>query len=63
MLAATGLGWTLLPHSMLDADVVRLNVKGLDLHRTLGITTHGGRTLSNAPAAMISACDEVAAPL
>ena len=62
MLAATGLGWTLLPRSMLDTDLVLLDVEGLTLHRTLGIATHGKHTLSNAARAMIAACEEVANP-
>ena len=62
MLAATGLGWTLLPRSMLDADLVLLEVEGLALQRTLGIATHRRHTLSNAARAMITACEEVANP-
>lgn len=56
MLAATGLGWTLLPRSMLDSDLVLLKIPGLEIHRTLGIATHSNHTLSNAAAAMIDAC-------
>ena len=56
MLAATGLGWTLLPRTMLDAELAVLTVQGFALQRTLGIATHAGRTLSNAARAMIAAC-------
>ena len=56
LLAVTGLGWTLLPRTMLDDDLKVLRVKGLALTRTLGIATHARRTLSNAARAMIEAC-------
>ena len=56
MLAATGLGWTLLPRTMIDRDLHVLAVKGLALRRWLGIATHTRRTLSNAARAMIEAC-------
>ncbi len=57
MLAATGLGWTLLPLSMMDSDLVLLEIPGLKLSRKLGIATHEGHTLSNAATAMIAACE------
>lgn len=56
MLATTGLGWTLLPRTMLDAGLTVLNVEGVALIRTLGIATHASRTLSNAARAMIDVC-------
>ncbi|MGD2083726.1 MAG: LysR family transcriptional regulator [Chromatiales bacterium] len=56
MLAATGLGWTLLPHTMLDGEVVEVSVQGLDLRRRLGAVTREGATLSNAAQAMIDTC-------
>jgi DNA-binding transcriptional LysR family regulator len=56
MLAATGLGWTLLPDTMLDGEVVEIPVEGVDLRRRLGAVTREGGTLSNAAGAMIDAC-------
>jgi DNA-binding transcriptional LysR family regulator len=56
MLAATGLGWTLLPRTMIDRDLRVLTVEGLALRRWLGIATSARRTLSNAAGAMIEAC-------
>lgn len=53
MLAAVGLAWTVLPQTMVDAQVRVLPVAGLKLSRQLGITTHGGRTLSRAAQAFI----------
>jgi len=57
MLASTGLGWTLLPRTMQDDDLIPIAVRGLALRRTLGVVTHRGRTLSNAARAMIHACE------
>jgi len=59
MLVATGLGWSLLPATLLDADVRRLPVDGLQLVRRLGAVTHRRRSLSNAGAEMIRICKAV----
>ena len=56
MLVASGLGWSLLPRTQLNDQVVELQVKGLKLSRSLGAVTHEKRSLSNAAAAMIAAC-------
>lgn len=53
MLAAVGLAWTVLPQTMLDAQLRVLPVAGLKLTRQLGCTIHGGRTLSRAAQAFI----------
>lgn len=53
MLASIGLGWSVLPKSMLDASMVVLNVPGIEIHRDLGIIHHKQRTLSNAARAFI----------
>ena len=55
-LAATGLGWTLLPESMVEGDLIALHIEGLDLCRRLGAVTRQGATLSNAAAAMLEIC-------
>lgn len=54
MLAAVGLGWTLLPDIMLDRTLTSLKVPKINLHRDLGIVTHRRRVLSNAALALIS---------
>lgn len=54
MLAATGLGWTLLPHTMLDASVHVLAVNAPPIRRQLGYVHHRDRTLST-PAACLQA--------
>lgn len=56
MLVATGLGWSLLPATLSDRDVVELAVDGMQLQRLLGAVTHRRRSLSNAALQMIAAC-------
>jgi DNA-binding transcriptional LysR family regulator len=54
MLAAIGLGWTVLPDSMLTGELVRLALPGARLQRSLGYVFHRDRTLSNAARAFIA---------
>jgi len=56
MLASIGLGWTLLPVSMKDRELVQLNIKDLSVSRSLGIVTNQQRTLSNPARAMMELC-------
>jgi DNA-binding transcriptional LysR family regulator len=58
MLVATGLGWSLLPATLLDDEIRALAVDDLSLSRTLGAVTHRRRELSNAARLMIEACRE-----
>ena len=53
MLAEAGLGWSLLPHTMVEPPLIALDVKELELVRQLGIVIHRERTLSNAARKMI----------
>lgn len=54
MMASVGLGWTVLPASMMDDRLVRLQPVGVGpLHRTLGWVRHPERTPSNAARAFI----------
>ncbi len=48
MLVSTGLGWSVLPASMMSADLVSISTEAPPLHRELGLVTHPRRTLSNA---------------
>lgn len=52
MLVSVGLGWSVLPESMLDRDIRAIPTQGLRLKRELGIIWHRSRTLSNAAQAM-----------
>lgn len=56
MLAGIGLGWTLLPESMKDDELIKLDIKGLQVSRSLGIVTNQQRTLSNPARAMMELC-------
>ncbi len=53
MLVSVGLGWSILPRSMLDRDVRAVSVPELELTRELGTVRHRQRTLSNAGAALL----------
>lgn len=53
MLVSVGLGWSLLPRTMVDQQLREVPIRALQLHRTLGIVRHRERTLSNAAQAMI----------
>ncbi|MFT4713166.1 MAG: DNA-binding transcriptional LysR family regulator [Candidatus Azotimanducaceae bacterium] len=48
MLIGVGLGWSVLPKSMLDSSLQILNLPGVEIHRDLGVIHHVQRTLSNA---------------
>ncbi len=54
MMASIGLGWTVLPRSMLDDSLKALTVPVSTPQRTLGLIYHQGRSLSNAAEAFIS---------
>ncbi len=53
MLIAVGLGWSVLPRSMLDSSSCELDVPATQIERTLGVIHHVHRSLSNAGQAFI----------
>lgn len=53
MLIGVGLGWSVLPKTMLDENVVVLDLDHKPIARTLGVIHHVQRTLSNAGEAFI----------
>jgi DNA-binding transcriptional LysR family regulator len=53
MLVEIGLGWSVLPETMIHDPIVVLPVTTASLSRTLGCVTHPGRTLPNAAHAFI----------
>jgi len=53
MMASIGLGWTVLPATMLDDDIKPLQVEGVALSRSLGVVYHPGHSLSNAAKAIL----------
>lgn len=54
MLVSVGVGWSLLPLTMLDAQIRQLAVREITLQRSLGIVHHRERTLSNAAKALFA---------
>lgn len=52
MMVSVGLGWSVLPRSMLSKELKTLSIEGIKLERQLGIVWHSGHTLSNAAKAM-----------
>lgn len=48
MMVSVGLGWSVLPRSMLNKELHTLKIEGIKLERKLGIVWHSGHTLSNA---------------
>ena len=59
MLVSTGIGWSLLPRSMLIPSLQELPVP-VTLERQLGVVTHPHRTLSNAALAFLATLEAVA---
>lgn len=57
MLVTIGLGWSVLPRSMLDRTLKPLAVSGLRLQRELGAVWHQRRSLSAAASALLSELD------
>ncbi|WJN57981.1 MULTISPECIES: LysR family transcriptional regulator [unclassified Pseudomonas] len=58
MMVSIGLAWSVLPRTMLDEQVVRLPLPGIQLQRRLGYILHKERTLSNAAKAFMVLLDE-----
>jgi len=54
MMVEIGLGWSVLPETMINNSLCSINISDLALSRELGIVYHTDRTLSNAASAM---CD------
>lgn len=57
MMASVGLGWTVLPRSMLDASLTTLPIRDASIGRSLGAVHHESRSLSRAARAFIDALD------
>lgn len=57
MMVSIGLGWSLLPRTMLDAQLAVLELDGITLTRALGIVAHAGHTPSNAARALRALLD------
>ncbi len=53
MMVSVGLGWSMLPETMIDDNLARVQCAGLKLSRSLGFIHHREKTLSNAARAFI----------
>jgi DNA-binding transcriptional LysR family regulator len=53
MLVDIGLGWSVIPATMLDNDVCTIDIPGVKINRSLGYICHQDRSLSNAGQAFI----------
>ena len=60
MMVSIGIAWSVLPRTMLDDQVVRLPLPGVQLSRQLGYIVHTERTLSNAATAFMALLDSAA---
>jgi len=54
MLVSVGLGWSILPKSMLTNELYSISDENYGLSRVLGVVQHDSRTLSNASKALLS---------
>jgi len=53
MLVSVGLGWSVLPVSMLSPDICHLFLDNVEMERQLGVSWHRQRTLSNAASSFL----------
>lgn len=54
MMVSIGLGWSVLPANLCDADVIAVPLQGVALSRDLGVVHHPRRVLSRAAQAMLN---------
>lgn len=48
-----GLGWGVLPESMIDQSLHRMKIKGVKMQRHLGVLLHASKTLSSSASALL----------
>lgn len=60
MMVSIGLGWSILPDTMIDQQLQRIHVEQVQVSRELGCVYHRGRTLSNAAETFLQACMDAA---
>ncbi len=58
MLVSVGLGWSVLPQTMLSDELRIIDITGLTIQRELGVVWHAQRSLSNAAKKMIEALSD-----
>ncbi|MFC3283792.1 LysR family transcriptional regulator [Litchfieldella rifensis] len=62
MMVVIGLGWSVLPETLIDDEVRVLPIEHRPIERPLGYLVHKSRTLSNAARSMLTMLDEVRTP-
>ncbi len=63
MMVAIGLGWSILPATMVDASLIQLKLPAPSITRQLGFIHHRERTLSNAARALVELLEQQACAL
>jgi len=53
MMVSVGLGWSILPQTLIDSTLTAISIAQFTAHRSLGIVTHRHRTLSPAAQRMV----------
>lgn len=53
MMVSVGLGWSVLPETLIDDTLTQIPIPGISVQRNLGIVTHKNRTLSQAAQKMV----------
>jgi len=59
MMVSVGLGWSILPQTMIDEDLTILNIPNFSLTRKLGYIQHRQRSVSNSALAMMSLLNDI----
>ena len=54
MMVSVGLGWSVLPQTLIDDSLTRVDIPGFTASRSLGIVTHKARSLSQAAQKMVN---------
>ena len=54
-MVSIGLGWSVLPHTMIDDSLKTLDISNIKLQRTLGYVYHQNHSMSNAATAFVNA--------
>jgi DNA-binding transcriptional LysR family regulator len=61
MMVSIGLGWSVLPETLFDHELIRIDIAKFKLQRSLGVVRHRDKTLSNAGKAFIECAQSFAA--
>nr|WP_299242884.1 LysR family transcriptional regulator [uncultured Halomonas sp.] len=62
MIVTIGLGWSVLPETLIDEELHTLPIEHRPIERPLGYLVHKNRTLSNAARSMLSLLDDATTP-